>query len=246
MHLTPYDKHWRKSFSSLAQKDGEDYEITQTSSKEGADNYKEYFFEYFLPYIQKDNSEISILDAGCGPGIYVSLLLEEGFQVQGVDYSKEVIAVAKERVSKGKNRFAVADVYDLPFADDSFDIVLCLGLFQSVDDYERGLREIERVLKRDGLVIVTTLNRFSLFSLLFRRKSGSGLSWKRYNPYTFRGKLSRIGFTPGSLRGIYFAPRPLHFLNRVILKSGMYKVFNLLFPLFLFFSNSFYIEGKKK
>ncbi|MCH7604799.1 class I SAM-dependent methyltransferase [Patescibacteria group bacterium] len=246
MDLTSFGKNWRESFSSLAQKEKEDYKLTQTWSREGEENYKKYFFAYFGPHTQGEHSRISVLDVGCGPGIYVSELAKEGFQVQGVDYSEEVIAVAKKRIPKNSAQLSVADVYNLPFSDNSFDVVICLGLFQSVDDYERGLREIERVLKKDGLLIVTTLNSFSLFSLLFRGKTGSAVSWRRYSPYSFQGKLSRLGFTQLKLKGIYFVPQPLHFVSRLILQLRIYKLFNLLFPLFLLFSNSFYIEGKKK
>lgn len=246
MSLTSFDKNWRKSFSSLAQKEEEDYKLTQTWSKEGEENYKRYFFAYFGPHIQGNHSDISVLDVGCGPGIYVSELAKEGFRVHGVDYSEEIIAVARKKVPTDSAQFSVADVYNLPFPDNSFDVVICLGLFQSVDDYEKGLREIERVLKKGGLLIVTTLNSFSLFSLLFRGKTGSAVSWRRYNPYSFKKKLSRTGFTQLKLKGIYFVPRPLHFVSRLILQLRIYKLFNLFLPLFLLFSNSFHIEGKKK
>ena len=182
---------------------------------------------------------------GCGPGTYALLLAEKGFQVQGVDYSEEVIAVARKRISRDSVGLSVADIHHLPFPNNSFDIVLCMGIFQTMEDYEGGLKEAGRVLKNNGLVIVTTLNRFSLFSLLSRKKSASGFSLIRYNPYAFRKKLSQVVFTQLTLRGMYFVPRPFHLLNRIILKSGIYKFFNLLFPLFFWFSHSFYIEGKK-
>jgi len=244
MHLSSYEKNWKETFSKSAKSGGEDYEISLWT-REGLENYRKYFLEYFRPHIQKDNSQILVLDVGCGPGTYALLLAEKGFQVQGVDYSEEVIALARKRISRESVGFSVADIHHLPFPNNSFDIVLCMGIFQTMEDYEGGLKEVGRVLKNNGLVIVTTLNRFSLFALLSREKSGSGLSPRRYNPYAFRKQLSQIGFTQLNLKGMYFVPRPFHLLNRIILRSGIYKFFNLLFPLFFWFSHSFYIEGKK-
>jgi len=104
MDLTSSDKNWRRKFETLAQKEREDYKVVMVWSKVGLENYRNYFFEYFRPHIQEDNSQISILDVGCGPGMYVSLLAQKGFQIHGVDYSEEMIAMAKIDIGNAVSR----------------------------------------------------------------------------------------------------------------------------------------------
>lgn len=243
-HVTSFDKSWKKTFSTSAQGGGEDYRVSLSSSKEGLEGYKKYFVEYFRPYIQRNNSRTRILDIGSGPGTYTELLAKEGFQAQGVDYSQEMVEVAKKRTNNAIP-FSVADIYHLPFKDNSFDIVICFAVFQTVEDCDRALAEIFRVLKPRGVIIITTLNRFSLLSILSRKSPNSSFPLIRYNPYVFSKRLSDIGFTQIQLKGIYLFPKPVHFLTNAILKSRLYKVCNVLLPLFLSFSHSFYIEGRK-
>jgi len=54
------------------------------------------------------------------------------------------------------------DCTNLPFKNDEFDMVVFSGVIQYVEDYEKALKEIYRVLRRDGLFLITTINRNSL------------------------------------------------------------------------------------
>lgn len=89
----------------------------------------------------------AILDAGCGCGYYLSAIkntLEKG-EFFGVDISKSAVKLAskKDKVSN----YAVASVYDLPFSDKAFDVVLCVFSPHAFEEYHR-------VLKDDGVLIV--------------------------------------------------------------------------------------------
>lgn len=239
--LSDYEKQWQNRFSEMAKKGGKDHEISYWR-KEGLENYLKYFFAYFSKYIKKDNSQVSLLDLGCGPGVFSRLLAEKGFKVYGVDYSGEMIKVAKER-SEGKGiDFQAGDAYNLPFKEKSFDAVICLGIFQNLEDPNKALKEINRVLKIGGAAVITTLNAFSLAQLV--RDEYSGLV-KRYNPYGFLKLMKSRGFGKISLKGIYFSPQALSFITEIILKTKIYILFNLLFFIFSPFSHSFYIEARK-
>lgn len=69
-----------------------------------------------------------ILDVGCGYGRIALPLLKKGYDVYGVDLSKKYITALKKDLSVAslKKKFSVADMCDLPFADSSFAVVLCL------------------------------------------------------------------------------------------------------------------------
>lgn len=239
-----FEKNWQKKFSEMAKTNGEDYQISLWS-QEGLESYLKYFFEYFKPYIKNDNSQTLLLDLGCGPATFSKVLAEKGFRVYGVDYSEEMIEIAKKRTPGLKIDFKTADIYNLPFSDNFFDIVICLGVFQHLEEPKKAVREIKRVLRKDGFLAITALNSFSLSALLKKQAVDAGLLVKKYNPYEFKKSLFNQGFEAIKLKGIYFFPRPFVFLSRLTLKFKIYKLLNLLFPFFMVLSHSFYLEGKK-
>src|SRR5687767_7324076 len=101
------------------------------------------------------------LDAGCGTGFQTTLLERLGYESHGVDISGRLLAVARRRLAA--SRFALASVEALPFADRSFDAIACCGSTLSfVDDPAAALRELARVLKPGGRVVLECEHRFSL------------------------------------------------------------------------------------
>lgn len=99
-----------------------------------------------------------VLDAGCGPGFYVSELIEqvgpEG-SVTGVDGSPQMLAVAAKRNEGAPNaRFAEGDLTRLPVEDGSFDRALSVQVLEYVPDTDAALREIHRALRPGGRVLV--------------------------------------------------------------------------------------------
>jgi ubiquinone/menaquinone biosynthesis C-methylase UbiE len=112
--------------------------------------------------VQFDN----LLDIGCGPGTLSQDLLGVSKQVWGVDISQGMINIADalfdQPQCKGKVHFAVGDAENLPFPDEFFDAVVCVGVLRYLDSQKRGLREIYRVLKPNGVVVATFYYRYSL------------------------------------------------------------------------------------
>ncbi|GAD96359.1 methyltransferase-UbiE family protein [Paecilomyces variotii No. 5] len=110
---------------------------------------------YLLPYLQPNTR---ILDVGCGPGsITIDLarhVLPHG-HVVGVEYVSDPLPAAQsfadaEGVSNVS--FQLGDIHALPFADDSFDVVHAHQVLQHVADPVAALREMRRVVKKDGVV----------------------------------------------------------------------------------------------
>ncbi len=101
--------------------------------------------------------EAIVLDIGCGTGEFERLLLTENPQqvITGVDISEEMLLVAKQKCRTYPNvSFQNASVSALPFADNSFDVVVSASAFHYFDDPDIALKEIKRVLKPDGKVVI--------------------------------------------------------------------------------------------
>jgi arsenite methyltransferase len=99
-----------------------------------------------------------VLDVGCGPGFYVSELLErvgpEG-SVTGVDGAPPMLAVAAKRVEGHDNvGFHQSDVTSLPVDDESFDATLSVQVLEYVPDATAALAEMHRALRPGGRVVI--------------------------------------------------------------------------------------------
>ncbi|HWQ62272.1 MAG TPA: class I SAM-dependent methyltransferase [Negativicutes bacterium] len=98
----------------------------------------------------------AVLDVGTGTGVMLPFL-REGIGPDGtliaVDIAEKMIAKASEKYAS-LARFQTADVAALPFADGSFDRVICYSAFPHFPDKEMALREMARVLKPTGAIFV--------------------------------------------------------------------------------------------
>ncbi len=102
----------------------------------------------------------SILDAGCGDGFYLHLLSELGkFKLTGIDFDKNALASAKNNLS-GITGITIfhGSVMDLPFKSNSFNKVILTEVAEHLPDDLKGLKEIYRVLKPGGILVVTVPN----------------------------------------------------------------------------------------
>lgn len=94
-----------------------------------------------------------ILDIGTSTGTNLRMLRDLGFtNFEGVDQSEEAIRWC---ANKGLGKVTSGDVCALPFSDMSFDLVLATDIIEHVDDDIGALREIRRVLKPEGRVLIT-------------------------------------------------------------------------------------------
>jgi SAM-dependent methyltransferase len=107
-----------------------------------------------------------ILDLGCGTGEGTSRFYAEGMTVIAADLSPEMVRTAIRRfpILRG----CVADAAGLPFKSERFDIVQSLGVLEYIGPYERAVRELRRVLKPGGTLVISVPNRHSLFRYLHR------------------------------------------------------------------------------
>lgn len=105
------------------------------------------------------SSSASLLDVGCGGGFLSNAMAELGFNVTGLDISSDSLLVAARHDRTGRVRYLQGDAYALPFADASFEIVTAMDFLEHVEEPERAIREIARVLKPSGVFFYHTFNR---------------------------------------------------------------------------------------
>lgn len=117
-----------------------------------------------------------ILDLGCGTGLLLEKLRKRRGLVVGVDASKGMLKRAKSR-GKGP-RLVLADADSLPFRNDVFDCVVSVTLLQNMPDPARTVRELERVLRKGGTGILTSLKRKHLVENLRSWAREAGLEVK--------------------------------------------------------------------
>ena len=122
-----------------------------------SDQFKESV-ELFTKRAQANNFDLewlqgkTCLDAGCGSGRYsVALALHGAREITAVDVSSSGLETAKENAKEfDQIQFQQASVLDLPFPNESFDLVWCAGVLMITSDFDKGLTELTRVLKPNG------------------------------------------------------------------------------------------------
>ncbi|NJD75777.1 MAG: class I SAM-dependent methyltransferase [Candidatus Methanoperedens sp.] len=109
-----------------------------------------------------------ILDIGCGSGLQTTLLASLGGNVTGIDITEGLIRLANYKIQNQKlDSFCfTSDAESLPFKDNSFDIINCCGSVLDYMDHKKGIKEIGRVLKPNGILILSFDNCIS-FELLW-------------------------------------------------------------------------------
>jgi SAM-dependent methyltransferase len=117
-----------------------------------------------------------VLEVGCGWGELAEWIAREtGADVVAVDLSPRMVDLARERGVDAR----LADVEELPFADETFDVVVAAWMLYHVPDLERGLAEIARVLRPGGTLVAATNSRLHLQEL--RDLVGSGPSMLKFS-----------------------------------------------------------------
>ncbi|MFC1511038.1 class I SAM-dependent methyltransferase [Candidatus Margulisiibacteriota bacterium] len=100
-----------------------------------------------------------VLDLGCGACGGCWILAQEASRVVGVDIAAEAIDYCAKNWPKDNISYLTADALTLPFSDKYFDTVVSFEVIEHIDAYQKYLTEVNRVLRPDGVFILSTPNR---------------------------------------------------------------------------------------
>ena len=174
------------SYASLFGDQWKQYRFTQLDSYSGVPISAKRL-NRCLGLLQNDLKNKLVLEAGCGAGRFTEILLEKGAFLVSSDLSSAVDVNQENFPQSEKHLIIQADINDMPFADDSFDVVVCLGVIQHTPNPEQTISNLYKLVKRGGSLVIDhySFNRSHYFRLapLYRRRLKSK-SAEMTIPYT--------------------------------------------------------------
>jgi SAM-dependent methyltransferase len=147
----------------------------------------------------------NLLDIGCGPGLAAQLAAQRGARVSGLDAAEASLIIARERTPEGD--FRAGEMENLPWTDNTFDVVTGFNAFQYAADVVNALREARRVARPGGRVAMAVWGRAedntdmaALFAALGRflppPPPGAPGPFALSAPGRIEGLLQQAGLTP--------------------------------------------------
>ena len=112
----------------------------------------EQMYELLRPVVRHK----TVLELATGTGLIAKHIVNAAALVEATDASAEMILEAKRDNQSAKLHFSVQDMFRLPYAEESFDVVIVSNALHIVPQPEKALQEIKRVLKDDGVLIAPT------------------------------------------------------------------------------------------
>lgn len=152
-----------------------------------------------INHINIKNNE-TILDIGCGGGANVKKFSEIAIDgmVYGIDYSEVSVEKSKElnqsAITKGKVKILQASVSNLPFEDNTFNIITGFETTYFWPDFQNDLKEIYRVLKPKGKILISNTDIGDEENLKTMKEHIELLDMKLYNEEEYQSYLSKAGF----------------------------------------------------
>ena len=139
----------------------------------------EEIYELIRPVVRHK----TVLELAAGTGLIAKHIVNAAEHIEATDASPEMIAEAKRDNRSAKLHFSVQDMFRLPYADKSFDVVIVSNALHIVPQPEKALVEIQRVLKEDGVLIAPTFTHagnsfFGKVRAFFMRMAGFPLRSK--------------------------------------------------------------------
>lgn len=122
-------------------------------------------FNEFLKDIELKNKKL--LDVGSGTGWFSKSAYERGAKVFSVDVGENLLMQVRK---KCPSIVSVSDACNLAFADNTFDFVICTECIEHTPNPQKAFSELTRVLKKNGILIVTVPNRIWHFSVAIANK----------------------------------------------------------------------------
>ena len=162
--------------------------------RKGAAAY-DRLYELLRPVVRQK----TVLELATGTGLIAKHIVCSAEHIEATDASQKMIEQAKQGVKSAKLYFSVQDMFHLPYADQSFDVVIVVNALHIVPEPEKALSEIRRVLKDDGVLVAPTFTHadnafFGKVKAFFMRLAGFPLHSK-WTSHEYLAFLRENGWT---------------------------------------------------
>lgn len=152
-----------------------EFRTTQLDSDSGRTESRDRFAESFNFPLEQVAGKL-VLDAGCGMGRFAEVALAHGATVVGVDLSLAIEAAHRNLHGHDGAHFVQADLWQLPFPPESFDVIYSLGVLHHTPDTKKSFLNLVRYLKPGGTITIT------LYSAQNRFYVQAAEFWRRVTP----------------------------------------------------------------
>lgn len=166
--------------------------------------------------LDEDIKGKKLLDAGCGTGWFSKWACDRKAIVTSMDLGEKLLAQVAKKCDSHR---IVGSILDMPFADNTFDVIVSSEVIEHVPEPTQAMRELFRVLKPGGILILTTPNSIWYFSVYIANKLKlrpyQGLeNWTGW--FEMKKKLKAIGFEIQKMIGIHLFPFVLPICNPIL------------------------------
>ncbi len=189
--------------------------------------YNKWTFDKFKKYLKGE-----ILEIGCGIGNFTSTLSEYG-NTTAIDIDQNLIQKFKsDNNAKVKVGFGDIEKGKYFFKDKEFDTIVCINVLEHINDDYLALRNIYKLLKNNGTLILLV----PIYTFLFGEIDRAVHHYRRYNPKVLTKNMQEIGLTIISSRKLNFIGALGWFVtgkifkNKQITKNNI-KLFNIMSPI---------------
>lgn len=162
--------------------------------------------------ITKMDKVNSVLDVGCGTGYVTRQVSDLAEIVKGIDLDEDLIDKAKS-ASENPQYYDTGNIFDLPYDKKSFDLVIAADVIEHLKDDIRALKELKRILKPQGSVLLSVPN----LKFLFGPHDESAGHFRRYNLTEVTTLASNAGLRVATHRYCNFFPLiPYIFYQKIL------------------------------
>lgn len=160
---------------------------------------------------------LDLLDVGCGNSTFAAELCFRGADVVATDTNPEAIKAAEEEANKRGAilDFLAQDATSLVSEDKKFDMILCLDVFETIENPDKLIWAMHKMLKENGMIVFSTISSSGLAKLYFKRLLEQILKWfprgtfrtsRFLSPRELKTKLAKHDLKITSLQGVFFDP----------------------------------------
>lgn len=173
-----------------------------------------------------------ILDIGCGTGRFSLLLQKQNSDVFSIDPSGSMLKMFKGKLNYSDNYPELIHGlgYSLPFKNNSFDGCICINVMDHIDDHELLIKEIERVLKKEGFFVFNFSNSLGLYFPigayinLFNKSLQNNVYTIWFSMFKVKNMISETSFSINSIKGQLIFPKSckFSFIIKIMMKMDGY------------------------